>query len=253
MYPYIRVFGRVIGTYGLCMTIGIALACILAFQKGRKQGTKLEDILIIGAFALLGGLPSGAILYAFVTFSPAQIWNSVLTGDFSVFGGLVFYGALIGGILGGLIGMSVVKCSFDLVEDSIVPFIPLGHGIGRIGCVMAGCCNGMPYDGPFAIYYPNSVAGLPSDQGYFPVQLVEAVANLCICGVLLWITRKGRKPGVLLSIYLCLYALTRFLLEFLRGDSIRGKYGLFSTSQWIAVLMVVCSITYILGNRRKNV
>lgn len=244
MFPYIAVLGRKIGTYGLCMAIGILLAGLLSAHRGRRQGLAVDDLLVIAAFALMFALPCGAILYAFVTFSPEQILHSVLSGDFSVFGGLVFYGGLVGGIFGALIGLRIVGVQFRVVENAVVPYIPVGHAVGRVGCVMAGCCNGMPYDGPFAIYYPRSAAGLSTGQGYFPVQLVEAISNVIICIALLIFARKQRKSCSVLFAYLGLYAVSRFFLEFFRGDSIRGIYYGLSVSQWIALGMLLMCIVF---------
>ncbi len=246
MYPYIDLFGKKIGTYGLCMVVGIFLAGWLSLRRGKERGLKTEDLLIVAAFALLFALPCGGILYAFVTYSPSQVWHSVISGDFTVFGGLVFYGGLIGGIIGAMIGIIVAKTKFTVVESSVVPYIPVGHAIGRIGCLLAGCCRGIAYDGPLAIYYQSAVTGVPIDQGYFPVQLLEALINIEICLTLIWIDRKERKPGAVLSSYIGLYAVARFILEYFRGDSIRGIYDGLSTSQWIAIATVVCSLTYFL-------
>ena len=246
MYPYIDLSGRKIGTYGLCMVVGIFLAGWLSLCRGKKRGLKLEDLLIIAAFALLFALPCGGVLYAFVTYSPAQVWQSVISGDFTVFGGLVFYGGLIGGIIGAMIGIIVAKSKFAVIESSVVPYIPVGHAVGRIGCLLAGCCRGMAYDGPLAIYYQSAVTGMPNDQGYFPVQFLEAVINIGICVILICIDKKERKPGVVLSSYIGLYAAARFLLEYFRGDSIRGIYEGLSTSQWIAIATSICSLTYLL-------
>ncbi len=250
MYPFIYFFGRKIGSYGILMVVGIFLAGAVAWKRCRERKVSGDDLLIIAAFALLVGLPCGSFLYAAVTYPLPVIWQRVIAGDFSAFGGLVFYGSLIGGVIGGLLGAKVAKCCIADVEYGVIPAIPLGHAVGRVGCVMAGCCNGMPYDGPFAFYYPNSVAGLSPQQGYFPVQLLEAILNSGIFGLLYFYSKKRKKSYILLAVYLLLYGISRFSLEFLRGDSIRGIYGGLSLSQWIAGAMVLGSICFILLKRK---
>jgi len=244
MYPYILLFGRTIGTYGLCMVLGIFLAAFLAWKKGKPLGIAVEDILLTAACALLGGLFCGGLLYIFVTYSIEQIFAFIRQGDWSfLFRGIVFYGGLIGGVLGGILGIRITKCQFRAMEQAIVPFIPLGHAIGRIGCVMAGCCHGFAYDGPFALYYPNAVSGLDPTQGYFPIQLLEAICNCIICLVLLFLSKKERRAYALLFAYFALYAIERFVLEFFRGDAVRGIYFSLSSSQWISIaLLAVCGI-----------
>lgn len=228
------------------MVLGVFLAAFCAYRKGKKQGLLLEDLCIIGAFALGCGLICGGVMFALVTFSGSQIVELLRQGAFkTLFGGIVFYGGLIGGIGGAVLGIRVCKCDLSLVEHAVVPFIPLGHGIGRIGCVMAGCCYGFPYEGFGAIHYPNAVSGLSPEQGYFPVQPLETVLNVGICLILLGAEKHCRKPLTLLFAYLSLYGLTRFGLEFLRGDSIRGAYGALSTSQWVSVAIWVVSLAYV--------
>ena len=243
MYPYISIFGKQTGTYGLCMLAAIVVAVLLAYKKGKPKGLLIEDLLIVGACAVGCALLGGGLLYVFVTYSPAQIWEYILAGDFSFFtGGIVFYGGLIGGVLGALLGVKLAGCGFAIVERSIVPFIPLGHAIGRIGCVLGGCCHGFPYDGPLALYYPHSVLGLSPEQGYFPVQPLESLLNIVICFLLLWFEKRMRKTTQLLFVYLGLYGVSRFFLEMLRGDAIRGIWYELSTSQIISLVLIGISI-----------
>lgn len=252
MYPYIHVLGRDIGTYGLCMTIGFCLAFILALKKGKPKGLIIEDLLIVGAFALGFALLGGGLLYALVTYTPEQIIEFIRSGDFRFLAsGIVFYGGLIGGVAGALVGIRVAGCGFEVILRSAVPFIPLGHSIGRIGCVLAGCCHGFAYSGPFALYYPNSVSGLSPDQGYFPVQPLESLINVMICIFLLWFEKRAKKASHVLFAYLGLYAVSRFLLEFLRGDAVRGLWYSLSTSQIISILLLCVSVTGLLWKEKS--
>lgn len=251
MCPYISFLGLNIGTYGICMTIGICLTFILAVKRGRKFGLIVEDMLIVSAFALGFAMFGGSLLYVLVTYTPAQILQFIRNGDFMFLGsGIVFYGGLIGGVIGALVGVRVAGCSLALIERAVVPFVPLGHAIGRIGCVMAGCCHGFAYDGPLAIHYPCSVLGLSPNQGYFPVQLLEAFINLVLCSFLLWYEKKTKKATDLLLAYLGLYAVSRFVLEMFRGDAVRGIWNSLSTSQIISILLFIASIIGMLW--RKN-
>ena len=254
MYPIIYIGDRAIGTYGMCMLLGFLLAGICAYRKGKQFGIHLEDLLIIIAFALAGGLICGGLLYVFVTYSISEIILFIKQGDFRFLAsGLIFYGGLIGGILGALLGVRIAGCGLYTIERSVVPFIPLGHAIGRIGCIMAGCCHGFEYSGPFALYYPNSLSGLPQTQGYFPVQPLESVINLGICLILLRVERKSRKTLDLLFIYLLLYSITRFFLEMLRGDGIRGMWNSLSTSQWVSLAIItVCAFRYLIIFKKNH-
>ncbi len=253
MYPYISVFGRSIGTYGLCMVLGFALAFYLSYRKGRNKGVMLEDLLIIGAFALGFSMLGSSMLYVFVTYSPAQIIAFILKGDFRFLSsGIVFYGGLVGGILGAFIGIRVAKCKFEATAHAVVPHIPLAHAIGRVGCVMAGCCHGFAYDGPLALYYPHSVSGLSPQQGYFPVQLLETLLNVVIFLFLTWYEKRVKRASDLLFAYLGIYAVFRFFLEMLRGDANRGLWYMLSTSQIISILLLCVSVIGLCVKSKKR-
>lgn len=257
MYPYIHVLGRDIGTYGLCMMLGFAVATVLALRRGRPRGLLVEDVLIVGAFVLGFALAGGNIVYILVTYSPSQIVAFVAQGDFSFIGtGIVFYGGLLGGVLGAIVGIRVANCCFSVIEYAVVPFIPLGHAIGRIGCVLAGCCHGFAYTGPFALYYPASVLNLPAEQGYFPVQLLESVINIGICVFLLKCARRKNQTGTILLVYMGIYAVARFFLEMLRGDIARGVWYYLSTSQIISIVLIFVSVAGLLrsmcASRKKG-
>ncbi len=245
MFPYFNVFGRQFSTYGLMLVLAVFLVVVLSVSVGKKRGVCLYDVCIIAAFTVLFGLFGASLLYALVTYSLAEIWHYIITGNIEPIGGLVYYGGFIGGFLGALLGIKVSKVSIAEAERTIVPFLPLGHAIGRIGCFLAGCCVGMKYDGPFAVYYPHISDG----YGRFPVQLLESIVNLGICCILLSYARQKHKPFAVISLYCIMYGICRFFLELLRGDSIRGiAYG-FSTSQWISIGMIVISAGYLISLR----
>lgn len=243
------------GTYGLCLVCGFLLTGFCAYQKGKKWGLRIEDILIVGAMVLAGALLCGAGMYVLVTYSVSEILAFIQKGDFRFLtSGIVFYGGVIGGFVGALLGIRIAGTNILKVEHAVVPFVPLGHAIGRIGCVMAGCCHGFAYDGPLALYYPNSVAGLSPQQGYFPVQPLESVVNVGICLILLLAERRARKPMQVMITYLGLYAVARFGLEMLRGDTIRGQWNGLSTSQWVSLGLLAICCAYSLWQlfRKKN-
>lgn len=252
MYPYLNVFGKTVGSYGLFMALGFLAVGVLSVIRARKKGILAEDVLIVGAVAVGMALILGKLMYILVTYPISDVLRQIAAGDLQVFngGGLVFYGGLIGGLLGGILGIKFARCSLFGIESAIVPYIPLGHALGRIGCLLAGCCHGVAYDGFLAVHYTRSITGLSPEQGYFPIQLVEAACNIGICVCLLFCERRTRRPFDLLFTYLGLYAIVRFVLEFFRGDGVRGIYFSLSVSQWISLgLLIACCIRAILSVR----
>lgn len=241
MYPYINFFKFHIPTYGLCVCIAVFLCAVFAFQKAKQHRVDTNDLTILAAVSIGCGMVGGCLLYILVTYDLATICRQIASGDLSFLKnpGTVFYGGLIGGIIGGIITVKLLKIKTEAVEACVVPYLPLGHAIGRIGCLLAGCCYGFRYDGIFAISTGFGVEGVT----YFPIQAVEAVFNLLIAKILLSYAKKERSKFQILLLYLTLYSLLRFCLEFFRGDLIRGNFWVFSTSQWISLIIFFISVT----------
>ena len=154
-------------------------------------------------------------------------------------GGLVFYGGLFG-VIEGIIIVSKFIC-FDArdILNFVTPAFPLFHFWARIGCLLAGCCYGVEWNWGIII------AG-GEDIIRFPTQLVESMCNIFIFTNLVLRERNRKVYKHNLLIYLSSYALCRFILEFYRGDQIRGLwYGGLSTAQYISVfILVICCIYF---------
>ena len=247
MFPFLNIFGARIPSYGLCIVIAIVLVCILSYRRIRRdenilpQDAPFEYLLLLVPVCMFSFLIGGKLLYVMVSHKMSYLAEKIGELDFSFLGGpgLVFYGGLIGGLLGTFGVAKLVKVDLIGLERDIVPFIPFGHAIGRIGCLLGGCCYGMEYSGPLAVYYENSLVGLSPDVGYFPVQPLESVLDLIIMGVLLAYSKKKRRRGDVLFLYLLLYAVMRFTTELFRGDAYRGVFSGISTSQWISIGLAV--------------
>ncbi|NLB90423.1 MAG: prolipoprotein diacylglyceryl transferase [Clostridiales bacterium] len=120
-----------------------------------------------------------------------RIVHLIKIGNISLLlqGGQVFYGGAIGGI-GALVGLKVTKADANAMTKIILPTIPLGHALGRIGCFLAGCCYGMPYYGPCSITFTYPAGNLPLHIPLFPVQLLEALINLLLFILLMKLSKK---------------------------------------------------------------
>ena len=254
MYPYIHILNRVIPSYGLCIAVAVLLAAYLAILRVRGSRIKAEDIIIVMAVTIGCGLAGAKILYLLVTYSVPEIIEAVRRGEFEILvgGGLVFYGGVIAGFGGFYLGCRIAGCRMAELEDAAVPVLPLAHAIGRIGCFLAGCCYGLPYEGPFAVYYPHHLFGLSLDQGCFPVQPLEAFLNILLC---LWLyaeSRKPHRPYFLFLRYVVVYAVIRTLDRVLRGDVARGSYWELSTSQWISLGLFLVSFLLVIFMRASH-
>lgn len=248
MYPYTSLWGIELPTYGLLVTLGAGLCCLCAYRRIKQLQLSVNSFLIIAALAIGCAMIGAKVLYIFLTFSPSQIISFLSKGSYQEMlqGGFVFYGGLLFGLLGAVFGAKLAEVALLSYEQAIVPFLPLAYGIGRLGCFFAGCCYGFPYNGPLAVTYPHS--SCPR----FPVQLLDAVFSILSFLFLLAFSQKTRKKGTLLLIYLLVYAIQRFFLEFLRGDEIRGASCNLSTSQWISMGIFLFCICLFLFRRKTH-
>lgn len=242
MLPYISIFNKEVPMYGVCMVLGILISSYIAYKRTIKLGGDENNLIIIGSCAIGIGLAGAKILYVVVTYGIINTFEQIISGNFSLFweSGLVFYGGLIAGIAGAYLGAWLTHEDMALFCDAIVPCIALGHAFGRLGCFFAGCCYGIPCEGVFCPSFP--LVGI--DHSTFPVQLLEMLINLGIFVCLSCFVRKVHRRYQVLYFYLMIYAISRFILEFLRGDIVRGMSNGLSTSQWISIGLFITSICF---------
>lgn len=237
MLPYLHIGKLQIPMYGVCMATAMLVAVFLSLIRSRKRGEDTDKLLTIALFAIISGVIGAKLLYFFVTYSWSELVDTIRANGilYLLEGGLVFYGGLIGGVLGAFLGSLVVREKLRHYSDPVVPTLPLAHAIGRMGCFCSGCCYGKVTESWIGMTFPSSITGLAPNVRVIPTQLIEAGINVLIFVFLLIFTRKRRKGCTTLFVYVMLYAVMRFLLEFLRGDEIRGFFLSFSTSQWISL------------------
>ena len=256
MLPTINIFGFEVASYGLIIFIGIIIGGIIAIQYFSKfNELKKDDVLFAILYAVIGVGIGAKLLYILTNipflienYQTLDLWDTLM----QMFkGGFVFYGGLLGGILGVYIYAKQFKISFKSLLLTLLPVVPLIHAIGRIGCLCAGCCYGMEYDGFGAIVFHNSVLA-PNNVPLFPMQIVEAICNLIIFIILLCTYKKFLGTYKTLGLYLILYSLVRFILEFFRGDLIRGIYFSLSTSQWISIILLIFGIAIFIYEWRNK-
>jgi len=258
MYPFLNIFGFQLPTYGLMIVLGCAAAALVARNRGKRVGIGGDDLLIVGACALGLGFLCGTLMFIFITYSWEEILAFIKNGMANQLfsGGIVFYGGLIGGALGGIIGSRIAKVKVVDAFYAILPTVPLAQAFGRVGCFLAGCCYGCETNLPIGVIYTNPVGGAPTGVPLFPIQLLETLLNLILFAVLMLCDKKtfGKKPRMFIPcLYGIGYGVIRFILEYFRYDSIRGFLFGLSTSQWISILIILaCGIGMIAMHRRKH-
>ena len=253
MLPYLEILHIKIPMYGLCIIIGILVSFTVAVVDCKKQKLMPENLIIVSAMGLLFGIVGAKVTYIFITFSWKELIDIIRQDVILIInGGFVFYGGLLGAIPGAILGSKLAKIRLLVYENMLVKVIPLAHAFGRIGCLCAGCCYGIPSASEFAVVYENPVSDAPVGVALMPVQAYEAAANFALFGLLLLIDKKYPENRVLLHIYLMLYSVERFVLEFFRYDEIRGNVGPLSSSQFIAVIIFILSLILFFKRIRKK-
>lgn len=166
--------------------------------------------------------------------------------------GFVVYGGLVGGVLAAYIYSSKKKIDFLQYFDLTVPSIALAQSFGRIGCFLAGCCYGRETNSGIGVVFENSLIA-PNGINLVPTQLLSSVGDFFIAAVLLLYDRNTHKPGKIGAMYLVLYSIGRFIIEFYRNDY-RGNVGKMSTSQFISIFIFIIGVAMFLkiGNNRAS-
>jgi phosphatidylglycerol:prolipoprotein diacylglycerol transferase len=218
--------------YGLMIGIGILCALVTAGKRAKKKGLDADFVYSLGVVALIFGFIGAKLLYCIVEMN--AFFNEpmrILSGS-----GFVLYGGIIGGILAAIMYCKSKRVNFFQYFDLTVPSVALAQGSGRIGCFLAGCCYGRETDSAIGIVFHNSSIA-PNGIKLIPTQLLSSAGDFLIVIVLLLYARKDRKTGKVGALYLILYSVGRFIIEFFRNDY-RGSIGILSTSQLISLIIL---------------
>ena len=254
MHPILFEIGRFpVYTYGVLLAAAYLLGLQYALTRARTRGLDPNRVMDLGIWIIISALVGAKLLLLVVEFDKYTANPSELLDLFR--SGGVFYGGLIAAVVVALWYLRRHRMPMWTVTDVFAPGIALGHVIGRMGCLFAGCCFGRPSDVPWAITFHSEYAaqnvGTPLGVPLHPTQLYEAGAELLILVFLIATERRGRPfPGRTFWAYMFLYGVSRFILEFYRGDP-RGTVAMFSTSQFLSLIIVPLSIVMlvVLGRR----
>lgn len=243
MSPIITVGGREIPLYGICFWLGVLISVSILLALRSRRNIPWYDLAYSGVFTMIGAMIGSKGLFILVS------WREILESGIPLInvlkGGFVFYGGLLGGLLGLWLYVTVYKLPLADFLDLYALALPAGHAVGRVGCFFAGCCYGIPYDGIFSYVYTETAGQTPLHVPLLPVQLIESLCLLLLFTVnLLLFLRAPHRRGVPLGIYTLAYPVIRFVLEFFRGDRERGILLGLSTSQWVSLLLLLGLLLY---------
>lgn len=256
--------------YGVLVAAGFLAGLWTAGRRSVHDGLDEKAVADLGVWIIIGALLGSRLLYV-ITFWEDQFAGRPLGQWFNIRqGGLVFYGGFIGAAAAVILHTRFHgKKPLWKIADAFAPSIPLGHALGRLGCLMFGCCYGKICDPslPWAIEFPaesnafarhlaqDHIAGdallsLP----VHPSQVYSALLNFALYGFLAWFYRRKSFDGQVFGIYLLGYAGVRFGVEFFRGDypAKQLALGWVTPGQQASVWILVIGAALLFFLARKN-
>lgn len=229
MHPVLFEIGPfTIRTYGVMLAIAFGVGFSLMYREAKRKCFYPDKILDLQMCIVVFGILGARLFHVLLHFGAYR--NSPLEIFMLWKGGLAFQGGLFLAFLSCWIYVRKQKLPLFKLADFMIPYIALGHSIGRIGCYFNGCCFG------------NSAA--------FPTQILSSLGLLFIFIVLKMLEKKKPFDGFIIGAYFVLYATMRFFVDFLRADLTPCAMG-FTVSQFISGGFFLLGILiFIMG--RKN-
>ena len=234
-------------TYGVLVALAFLTALWLSARLARRSGLNPDEVTNLGVYCALAGLAGAKLLMLVFEWrdyvrNPGEIFSLA-----TLRAGGVFHGGLIVALVVAFLYMRRKNLPGLKTADAFAPGLALGHAIGRLGCFSAGCCWGAACDRPWAVTFTNpdahELVGVPLDVPLHPTQLYEAGAEAIIFAVLYHRFARPHRDGAILGLYLILYGVARFLVEFVRAHQQPNPFGgPLSSTQWLALGLLVLGV-----------
>ena len=253
MFPVLfRIGSFYLPTYGVLIAIafltGLAITARLAFRSGLPP----DKITNLAVYCALAGIV-GAKLFMFLfdigdyIRDPGQIFSMATLQAAGV-----FHGGFIVALIFAYLYLERKKLPVLKTMDVFAPGIAIGQAIGRLGCFAAGCCWGTVCYLPWGVHFRSDFAApVPLDKPLHPVQLYESAADLLIFVVLYRQVGGAQRSGQVIGLYLVLYSIARFIIEFFREHQ-QPLVGPFSLTQWIACVLLLLGAFLLLRGRMSR-
>jgi phosphatidylglycerol---prolipoprotein diacylglyceryl transferase len=235
MFPTIFELGSFrLASYGLMMMFAFIAGIQLATRRAKSRGIDPDFVHGISTMILLASLAGARFAYIITHIEEFKgQWLSTINpfhnGQIGI-AGLVLLGGVLAAIPAAYFYSRKHGHDFRIVFDLLAPSLALGIALGRVGCLLNGCCFGQACDLPWAIHYPE-VSWLHRLGDVHPTQIYSMLANLGIMGILLKLDARPHFRGQIFALFLILYSPARFVVEFLRDyepEMILGQIGAWS-------------------------
>ncbi len=249
--------------YGICVAISVLVGFFIIQYRAIKFKIDSDHVSDLCFYAILGGILGARFLYVVLNF---QDYSDNLFEIVRIdHGGLVFYGGFIGACAAVTWYIKRKKLDFWTIADLFALALPPGQAIGRLGCLINGCCFGASTKNWFSIKYPTDSI-IFSTQVHkheispyateclpvIPTQITQSLINILIWFILIFSAKKVKHKGQLFSLYLILYAIGRFTNEFYRGDYLTYYAGM-TISQIVCLVLLPTGIFFYMKNRIQRV
>ncbi|MCX5697792.1 MAG: prolipoprotein diacylglyceryl transferase [Candidatus Omnitrophica bacterium] len=242
MHPEVCTIGPfTIYSYGLMLALAFVVGQYLASRQARKEKFNPEAVFNFLFLSVISGIAGARIFY--VLENLRYYLGDPLEIIMFQHGGLSWFGGLILGACCGLLYLKRKGMPIYRVLDLVAPFIALSQAIGRIGCLLNGCCYGKAAEWGF--WFP--------EKGEFliPTQVCSSLALILIFFALRFMQERPHKNGEIFFAYLLLYSLKRFFIEFWRGDNPVVLRGM-TLFQILSVIVFFLALTKLVIIKKKN-
>ncbi|HTY08726.1 MAG TPA: prolipoprotein diacylglyceryl transferase [Candidatus Edwardsbacteria bacterium] len=242
MLPDILTIGPLtLHSYGLMLAIAFLAGTAVIQRLAKPRGMDADAILDFALVVMVAAIVGSRAFYVLSHLDDyrANYWSMLAVWE----GGLTFYGGVLLAVPAAILFMRRRKLPLWPLADLVAPAFALGVGFGRLGCFLNGCCFGRPSTLPWAVRFPaNSAAGATLGCPVQPTQLYESLFGFALFALLLCLIRKKTFPGFMFCLFIALYAVWRFGLDFLRWyePSQYTALGL-TNNQWVSVLLLAGS------------
>ncbi|MFH1241004.1 MAG: prolipoprotein diacylglyceryl transferase [Pseudomonadota bacterium] len=247
MFPDLFSIGPLtLHTYGLFVALGFVVALLVGVKIGKTaEDIPPQRVMDMGFIVILAGLIGSRAMYVLMNIAyyrshpldMLKIWE----------GGLVFSGGIIALLLTIPWYVRRHHLSFLKMCDLWAPAAAVGQAIGRIGCLMAGCCYGKPTDSKWGIVFTDPSSLAPRNLALHPTQIYSSISGFIIFFILLLIYSKKKFEGQVFLWFLILHSTARLAIERFRGDE-RGMLfgGTMSVTQLVATVVLFGAVITLL-------
>ncbi|MCX8157516.1 MAG: prolipoprotein diacylglyceryl transferase [Verrucomicrobiae bacterium] len=237
MDPVVIRFGPLtVHWYGVFIVLAMVLGIYLAARRGLRERVEPEVFYDLLPWIIVGGVAGARLLFVVTyweqNFSGRPWWHVVAVWE----GGLVFHGGLAGAAVAVVGFARRRRLPLWVLADALAPSLAAGHVLGRMGCLMNGCCYGRPTAVAWAVRFPleHETHGV----AVHPTQLYEAGLNLCLYLGLAALYRRKQFDGQVFAAYLIGYAVLRAGVEFFRGDYPNVVGGWMTPGHWTSLVVL---------------